>query len=525
MFFICLLLSFVLECLQSSEPLPLPFCYIPDQEQLKELKASKKIKESPKPREVHLPSAVDSKIAFFASWSGQTPSLGTDIPDKWDFINSDKLWEKVVEHYYSVCSVSIEEKMKAMLLYVRKKAKKHSAIQNPSYAELMTRIGLPVDSLSQSSCSKKVGVKDSHESKSHDDNCSVQTNECLPSSKHKQAVNTDHATASVDKPDKSKGDDFNNISGQTTKGLPPSEHKQAVNADHATGSVDKPSTLSGDERKGEDCNNSNGQTTKGLPSVNADHATGSVDKPNTCSSDETKGDDCNNSSGQSNKNVSSSDPAKFSHHENESEQSTVLSPNSKEENCDNSSGETSLLSNNQTEGSSLATADNETISEDKQRTVLNAESKEGNCDVCVEKEKHSKIPASLVCVAQRTCSETNTTKEASKTPIGINENDTDSKALEEAVCAADRTEEGNDHATGKCAHSKRSSLKEHRKTSEADKKKSEYVDVVLAVDSNAMKKLNSFPKKNWSLEDDRELVHFLTEVSDQSSKGRCKVMK
>lgn len=311
--------------MRSSECLPLPFCYIPDQQQIKELKTSKKIKETANPNETQTAAAVDSKITFFSSCSGQGQC--TETSDKWDFINNDKLWEKVIEHYYSVCTTSNEENLKALQLYVKRKTKKHAQQQNPSYAELMSRLGLPVDS---SGNDKELSEKSVDNCRERDGNCTENT---------------------------------------------------------------QPSTVE------------------------------AVD--NNCKSKE--------------------------------QQSTVL------------------------------------------------ENKNEDC----KKENEMCSQISRTSVSQSSPSSKDGTQEMGS---GI------SKLTKHA--------KGDQTTSSKECHTRRKAFKENKSShsSESDRKKSEYSNVLIEVDNHSMKKLNSSPKKSWCLEDDKELVRFLSEISHQSSKGRCKVV-
>ena len=154
-----------LECLKCGSGIPLPFCYVPCQNQMQSLikkPKSKQIKSS----SVNIPSAVDSKISFFSLSVSRSSSTRVEdsngdgnhfnslvIPalessaltesDVWDYLASDTLWQAVLEHYYSICNTSNERKKKALKVYIRKSKRKVSeAKKYLSFADIAKKMGL-----------------------------------------------------------------------------------------------------------------------------------------------------------------------------------------------------------------------------------------------------------------------------------------------------------------------------------------------------------------------------------------------
>lgn len=138
------------ECLYTSRPIPVAFCYVPSLHQM-ERYLNKNMKTIQQSSSV-ITSPVDQKICFFGpedacKETGSCDSYGIS-PDKsiWRHLQEDKLWLTVLEYYYSLCNVPPEKRRQAMNVYIRKRNKHHSGGKEskkyPSYAELSRKLGI-----------------------------------------------------------------------------------------------------------------------------------------------------------------------------------------------------------------------------------------------------------------------------------------------------------------------------------------------------------------------------------------------
>lgn len=137
------------ECLYLPQPLPVAFCYVPSQQQLQHY-LNKKLKAKKHSRTV-LTSPVDRKISFFGpqGMCGEmqvSESDETGFESQWRHLQEDKLWQTVLEYYYSLCNVSTEKRSQALNVYVRKRVKHRSerkeSKKSLSYAELAHKLGM-----------------------------------------------------------------------------------------------------------------------------------------------------------------------------------------------------------------------------------------------------------------------------------------------------------------------------------------------------------------------------------------------
>lgn len=140
---------FLTECLYLPQPLPVAFCYVPSQQQLQHY-LNKKLKAKKHSRTV-LTSPVDRKISFFGpqGMCGEmqvSESDETGFESQWRHLQEDKLWQTVLEYYYSLCNVSTEKRSQALNVYVRKRVKHRSerkeSKKSESYAELAHKLGM-----------------------------------------------------------------------------------------------------------------------------------------------------------------------------------------------------------------------------------------------------------------------------------------------------------------------------------------------------------------------------------------------
>lgn len=138
------------ECLYTSRPIPVAFCYVPSLHQM-ERYLNKNMKTIQQTSSV-ITSPVDQKICFFGPEDACKETGSCDSyeisPDKsiWRHLQEDKLWLTVLEYYYSLCNVSPEKRRQAMNVYIRKRNKHHSGRKEskkyPSYAELSRKLGI-----------------------------------------------------------------------------------------------------------------------------------------------------------------------------------------------------------------------------------------------------------------------------------------------------------------------------------------------------------------------------------------------
>ena len=128
--------------------LPVAFCYVPCQQQIQQYlnKNSKTKKES----RTIVTSPVDRKISFFGlqgscrEVSSYTDQTGPE--SLWSHLQQDKLWQTVLEYYYSLCNVSIEKRSQALNVYIKRRVKQKSerreSKKNLSYAEIAHKLGI-----------------------------------------------------------------------------------------------------------------------------------------------------------------------------------------------------------------------------------------------------------------------------------------------------------------------------------------------------------------------------------------------
>ena len=128
--------------------LPVAFCYVPCQQQIQQYlnKNSKTKKES----RTIVTSPVDRKISFFGlqgtcgEMSSCTDQTGSE--SLWSHLQQDKLWQTVVEYYYSLCNVSIENRNQALNIYIKRRVKQKSerreSKKSLSYAEIAHKLGI-----------------------------------------------------------------------------------------------------------------------------------------------------------------------------------------------------------------------------------------------------------------------------------------------------------------------------------------------------------------------------------------------
>ncbi|XP_020623627.1 uncharacterized protein LOC110061133 [Orbicella faveolata] len=137
------------ECLHMSLRLPVAFCYVPCQQQIQQYlsKNSKTKKES----RTIVTSPVDRKISFFGlqGTCGEMSSSCTDQTGSeslWSHLQQDKLWQTVLEYYYSLCNVSIEKRSQALNVYIKRRVKQKSerreSKKSLSYAEIAHKLGI-----------------------------------------------------------------------------------------------------------------------------------------------------------------------------------------------------------------------------------------------------------------------------------------------------------------------------------------------------------------------------------------------
>ena len=128
--------------------LPVAFCYVPCQQQIQQYlnKNSKTKKES----RTIVTSPVDRKISFFGlqGTCGEMSSCAdqTGSESLWSHLQQDKLWQTVLEYYYSLCNVSIENRNQALNIYIKRRVKQKSerreSKKSLSYAEIAHKLGI-----------------------------------------------------------------------------------------------------------------------------------------------------------------------------------------------------------------------------------------------------------------------------------------------------------------------------------------------------------------------------------------------
>lgn len=145
-----------------SLPLPVAFCYVPCQQQIQQYlnKSSKTKKES----STVVTSPVDRKISFFGlqSTCGETSTSHTDQTGSeslWSHLQHDKLWQTVLEYYYSLCNVSIEKRSQALNVYIKRRVKQKSERRESkkclSYAEIAHKLGILTVNMAPAGISKQ----------------------------------------------------------------------------------------------------------------------------------------------------------------------------------------------------------------------------------------------------------------------------------------------------------------------------------------------------------------------------------
>ena len=129
--------------------LPVAFCYVPCQQQIQQYlnKNSKTKKEA----RTIVTSPVDRKISFFGLQGScrEVSSSHTDqtVPESlWNHLQQDKLWQTVLEYYYSLCNVSIDKRSQALNVYIKRRVKQKSerreSKKSLSYAEIAHKLGI-----------------------------------------------------------------------------------------------------------------------------------------------------------------------------------------------------------------------------------------------------------------------------------------------------------------------------------------------------------------------------------------------
>lgn len=94
-------------------------------------------------------SPVDRKICFFGSQEDtRVSSLDqTGCDSVWSHLQEDKIWQTVLEYYYSLCNVSSDKRSQALNVYIKKRVKQKSERQDSkkslSYAEIVHKLGIP----------------------------------------------------------------------------------------------------------------------------------------------------------------------------------------------------------------------------------------------------------------------------------------------------------------------------------------------------------------------------------------------
>ncbi|KAL9980549.1 hypothetical protein ACROYT_G009151 [Oculina patagonica] len=150
------------ECLHMSLPLPVAFCYVPSEQQIQHYlnKKSKAKKES----STVVTSPVDRRISFFGSQDtcGETRNSHSDQTGSeslWSHLQQDKLWQTVLEYYYSLCNVSIEKRCQALNVHIKRRVKqkneRRGSKKSLSYAEIAHKLGILSVNTSHAEISKQ----------------------------------------------------------------------------------------------------------------------------------------------------------------------------------------------------------------------------------------------------------------------------------------------------------------------------------------------------------------------------------
>ena len=141
---------FVTECLHASLRLPVAFCYVPCQQQIQQY-LNKNSKSKKKESRTIVTSPVDRKISFFGPQGicGETSTSYADQTSSeslWSHLQQDKLWQTVLEYYYSLCNASIEKRSQALNVYIKRRVKLKSERRESkkclSYAEIAHKLGI-----------------------------------------------------------------------------------------------------------------------------------------------------------------------------------------------------------------------------------------------------------------------------------------------------------------------------------------------------------------------------------------------
>lgn len=141
---------FVTECLHASLHLPVAFCYVPCQQQIQQY-LNKNSKSKKKESRTIVTSPVDRKISFFGPQGicGETSTSHVDQTSSeslWSHLQQDKLWQTVLEYYYSLCNASIEKRSQALNIYIKRRVKLKSERRESkkclSYAEIAHKLGI-----------------------------------------------------------------------------------------------------------------------------------------------------------------------------------------------------------------------------------------------------------------------------------------------------------------------------------------------------------------------------------------------
>ena len=150
-------LFFCTECIQKSQSVPLAFCYVPSYQQIHQYFGKTR---TPNEKSVTVvTSPVDRKILFFGldskcretcdtrGSSSPVQGLGEMSSVKlWSHLQQDRLWETVLEYYYSLCNVSYEKQYQAMNVYIRRRVKRTAEKKESrkilSYADIVHKLGI-----------------------------------------------------------------------------------------------------------------------------------------------------------------------------------------------------------------------------------------------------------------------------------------------------------------------------------------------------------------------------------------------
>ena len=96
-------------------------------------------------------SPVDRRISFFGSQDphGETRVSSLDQTGSeslWSHLQEDKIWQTVLEYYYSLCNVSSDQRSQALNVYIKKRIKQKSerrgSKKSLSYTEIAHKLGI-----------------------------------------------------------------------------------------------------------------------------------------------------------------------------------------------------------------------------------------------------------------------------------------------------------------------------------------------------------------------------------------------